>query len=454
MVQNIEAKENGQGILQKGSIFVGRYQIESFLGSGDRKHTYLAFDQKMDRQVALCVISPESAKLDPDGTWREGRVFGKIGSHDNVVSLYDFEVDHADGGQYMVFEYLSGGTLGDYVSKRGKMPSEDLLRFARQVCRGLSHLHSRGIIHRDLSPDNVWLDERNVAHLGDFDSAVPFGHSGEARPLTTNSFAAPEEFDGSILDQRSDLFSLGRLLYVLATGEIRAGDPRDISSIRSDLPSLFVDLVAWLLCDSREDRPSDANEVLEMLEKIRYSSNIEAIISGGESETVEFKASLIHPYGPMPEEMKRRLEAGITNEQQIQSDIRNELARSVTKTVAAFLNSNGGTLLIGVDDSGEIVGIEADFTELTKRQNVDGWLQRLKDHLAKALGREVLSQVYISLVARDNKTVAVLTCSRRDRETWHVGKDNREGEVFYYRSLNTTEELKGSALVDYIRNHW
>lgn len=295
MVQDIESKEDARGILQPGSIFVGRYQISSFLGYGDRKHTYLAFDRKMDRQVALCIIKAESVKLDPDGTWREGRVLGKIGSHYNVVSLYDFETDHEDGSQYMVFEFLGGGTLGDYVTKCGKLPPRDLLRFARQLCRGLSHLHSRGIIHRDISPDNVWLDERNVAHLGDFDSAVPFGYSGEARPLTTNSFAAPEEFDGSVLDQRSDLFSLGRLLYVLATGEIRSGDAREISAIRQDLPSLFVDLVAWLLRESPEDRPSDANEVLEMLEKIRYSSNLEAIIAGGESETVEFKASLIHP---------------------------------------------------------------------------------------------------------------------------------------------------------------
>lgn len=454
MVQEIEINQTVQGMLQPGSMFVGRYQVESFLGSGDRKHTYLAFDQKMDRQVALCIIKAESVTLDPDGTWREGRVLGKIGSHDNVVSLYDFEIDRADGSQYMVFEFLSGGTLGDYVNKRGKLPPDDLLRFARQLCRGLSHLHSRGIVHRDLSPQNVWLDERNVAHLGDFDSAVPFGYSGESRPLTTNSFAAPEEFDGSILDNRSDLFSFGRLLYVLATGEIRSGDPLEIYAIRKDLPSLFVDLVSWLLRESPEDRPNDADEVLEMLEKIRYSSNLEAIISGGESETVEFKSSLIHPYGEVPEEMKSRLEAGQINEKQIQSEIRKELARSVTKTVAAFLNSKGGTLLIGVDDSGGIIGIEADFTELAKRQNADGWLQHLKYHLANALGKEVLGQIYISLVSRDDKTVAVVTCSPRDRETWHVAKDKGGEDVFYYRSLNSTEELKGSVLVSYVRTRW
>ncbi len=96
-----------------------------------------------------------------------------------------------------------GGTLARYLAENGPMPLDALLRLGRQLCRGLSHLHSRGLIHRDVSPENIWLDERFVAHLGDFDSAVTAGTDIALLPITTGSYASPEELAGHPVEARS-----------------------------------------------------------------------------------------------------------------------------------------------------------------------------------------------------------------------------------------------------------
>ena len=245
----------GVAELEAGGIFAGRYEVQGLLGEGDRKRTYLARDKKMDRLVAISLVKPEAVASDPRGTEREARVLGRIGNHPNIVSLHEFEVDRDGSVEYMIFEYLGGGTLTAYLRTAGEQSLDDILRLGRQLCRGLSHLHRHGLIHRDVSPDNIWLDERHVAHLGDFDSAIPVSGTDVLRPITTGSFAAPEEHEGRPLDVRSDLFSLGGVLHVVATGERRPGDLAMLRSRRPGLPSAFGDLVASLLSAEPGDRP-------------------------------------------------------------------------------------------------------------------------------------------------------------------------------------------------------
>lgn len=425
--------------LEPGEVFAGRYEVQRFLGEGERKRTYLARDTKLDRLVAVSLVKPEAALADPEGTEREAKVLGRIGSHPNIVSLYDYEIDRDGIVQYIVFQYLSGGTLSEYLREAGQLSLDDVLRLGRQLCRGLSHLHERGLLHRDVSPDNIWLDERHTAHLGDFDSAVTAASSDLSLPITTGSFAAPEERAGWPLDVRSDLFSLGGVLYVAATGDLRPGNPMLFRARRSDLPSGFGDLVARLLADSPDNRPSDARIVLRQLDEIRHASNVDALMAAGESDKLEFKSSLHHSYGP--------LQPGQTSK-----DIQKLLRKSVTKTIAAFLNSGGGTLLIGVDDTGAALGIEPDFAYLKPgKRDADGWLLSLKDVIISALGPEVWSSVHASLVRHGRQTVAVVVCPARATETWH----REDGaERLYIRASNATHELNGSSLLRYIREHW
>lgn len=429
----------GVAHLESGEIFANRYVVQRPLGAGDRKRTYLAQDTKLDRLVAVSLVKPEAVLSDPEGTEREARVLGRIGSHPNIVSLYDYEIDQDGAVQYIVFQYLSGGTLSEYLQKAGQLSLDDLLRLGRQLCRGLSHLHARGVIHRDVSPDNIWLDEHHAAHLGDFDSAITADSGDALRPITTGSFAAPEEHEGRLLDARSDLFSLGGVLYVAATGDLRPGDPQLLRTRRPDLPSGFGDLAACLLAHSPDNRPADAKDVLHQLNEIRHASNVDALIAAGESDKIEFKSSLHHPYGPL-------------HPGQTLKDLQKILRKSVTKTIAAFLNSDGGTLLIGVDNSGEALGIEPDFAYLKRgKQDADGWLLSLKDVIISTLGPEVWNGVHASLVRHGQQAVAVVMCPARTTETWH----REDGaECFYIRTSNATHELNGSSLLRYIREHW
>lgn len=438
----------GVAELETGEIFAGRYEIQRLLGEGDRKRTYLARDEKMDRLVAISLVKPAAVLTDPRGTEREAKVLGRIGSHPNIVSLHEYEVGQNGSIDYMIFEHLGGGTLTAYLRTSGRQSLDDILRFARQICRGLSHLHRHGLIHRDVSSDNIWLDERRVAHLGDFDSAIPISGADVLRPITTGSFASPEEREGRPLDVRSDLFSLGGVLHVIATGEYRPGDPGKLRSERPDLPSALGDLVASLQSTAPDDRPADAEDVLQWLDEIRNTSDIGALIATGESEKIEFKSSLHHRYGPVPQALAELdLQPG-----QLKKEVKKLLAKSVTKTIAAFLNSDGGTLLIGVDDSGTTLGIEPDFAYFRpEKQNADGWLLSLQQTIINALGPEVWSAVHISLVRHDSLTVAVARCPARATETWHTEDD---GEHFYIRAANGTRDLTGSSLLKYIREHW
>jgi serine/threonine protein kinase len=436
----------GVAELDAGEIFAGRYEVQRLLGEGDRKRTYLARDKKMDRLVAISLVKPEAVLLDPRGTEREARVLGRIGSHPNIVSLHEYEVDRDGSVEYMIFEYLGGGTLTTHLQRSDEQSLDDILRVGRQLCRGLSHLHKHGLIHRDVSPDNIWLDERHVAHLGDFDSAIPISGTDVLRPITTGSFAAPEELEGRPLDVRSDLFSLGGVLHVVATGEHRPRDLKMLRSRRPDLPSAFGDLVASLLSEEASDRPTEAEDVLRRLDEIRYTSNISALIASGESEKIEFKSSLHHAYGPVPPALQN-MSPG-----QQKKEIKKALAKSITKTIAAFLNAVGGTLLIGVEDSGAVLGIEADFEHLKPtKQDADGWMLSLQELIINALGAEVWNAVHISLVRHGSRTVAVAHCPPRATETWHTEDSS---EHFYIRAANGTRQLNGSSLLKYIREHW
>ena len=436
----------GAAELEIGSVFAGRYEVLRELGAGDRKRTYLARDRKMDRRVAVSLVKPEAVLTDPEGTEREAKVLGRVGSHPNIVSLYDFEIDRDGAAEYIVFEFLGGGTLTAYLKQAGRQSLDDILRFGRQLCRGLSHLHTQGLIHRDVSPDNVWLDERHVAHLGDFDSAITTVDSDVLRPITTGAYAAPEEREGGLLNERSDLYSLGGVLHVIATGQRWPGDLRLLRSQRPDLPLAFGDLVASLLSEAPDDRPPSAGSVLGMLDEIRHASNIDALIAAGESEQIEFKSSLHHPY-ETPSSDPQKL-----SPQPSKREIKKILQKAITKTIASFLNTNGGTLLIGVDDSGAVLGIEPDFEHLRQeKQNADEWMLTLKEAMINALGPEVWSAIHASLVRYEQRTVAVIHCPPRASETW-LREDG--AERFYIRASNATEELTGRSLIKYIREHW
>src|SRR5260370_40207041 len=166
------ATDAGDGsVVAPGLAFAGRYQIIRPLGEGDRKRTYLALDTILDRHVALALIKPEAALLDSLGTKREAATLVQVGSHDNIVTLYDRGT--AGALEYLVFEYLSGGTLREYLAAQEvhRLPVDDVMRLGRQLAPALSHGHQRGRIHRAVAPAHISLDDPHVSHLRHFHSA-------------------------------------------------------------------------------------------------------------------------------------------------------------------------------------------------------------------------------------------------------------------------------------------
>jgi hypothetical protein len=299
-----------ESVLEAGAVFAGRYRIVRLLGEGERKRTYLAEDTVVPRRVAVALIRLTAAQADPEGTRREADALAQAGTHDNVVTFHDWGI--VEGTEYLVFDYLSGGTLREYLTKRAKrakpLSAEDVMRLGRQLARALAHVHKLRLIHRDLAPANVWLDERQVAHLGDFDSAVsrdtalnPVG-----LPPTTEAYAAPEQLREASFDERSDLYSLGAVLFEALTGERPTRVPRAaiatrLSKLRPDTPRSLSQTICRLLAESPDERPASAEEVLEALKPARvYRSVDEGLLPW--SDTLPFPlASILWHYEGEPE---------------------------------------------------------------------------------------------------------------------------------------------------------
>jgi eukaryotic-like serine/threonine-protein kinase len=180
-------------------LWAGRYEIDRLLGEGERKQVYLARDVHVDREVALALIAPEDP-LEGGITllqW-ESRVTAKLGNHPHVVTIYD--VGEHDGQSYMVSQYMRGGDLRGVLKRANadRTPIEIPLavRWMTETCEALAYAHARDIIHRDIQPGNIWLDEADgTAHLGDFDLAVaPGAPSDLCDPdiiVTTRAYLPP-----------------------------------------------------------------------------------------------------------------------------------------------------------------------------------------------------------------------------------------------------------------------
>ena len=449
--------------LSEGSLFAGRYRVDDLIGEGPRKQTYRAWDQKARRQVALAVMLPEA---DPRATHREVEMLGKVCPHPNIVTLHEADLDAE--APYLVFEYIPGGELRDYCrelqSQGQHVPLRDFFRTARQLCRALAQVHGRGLIHRDVSATHIWLDERGEAHLGDFDRAMsvdeqPPDHGG---PPAAEGYPAPELLNDAP-DARADLYSLGGVLYELLTGSepALAGHRAQLASpsrSRSDVPPGLDRLILSMLAADREDRPPSAQAVLDELRGIEKTADLESLISNGESARLEFKQTL-----QWDTELHRR---------------NPELLRACVKAVCAFLNGEGGILLIGVANAGEITGLEDDIRDFKDRKTIDGFESRFRDALVAGLDPESSHLVTVSFPVVRGVEICRVDVERSPHPVFLVGKNipqqfyiREEGALpqpircpscgefihppeFYVRKGNASRPLDVRTAHEYMRDHW
>jgi eukaryotic-like serine/threonine-protein kinase len=205
-----------------GTVLSGRYRLEAKLGSGGMSTVYLARDQTLDRAVAVKVMHREMSEQ-PDQLERfrqEARAVAKL-SHPNVVAVIDAGED--GGHPYIVFEYVEGETLKQRIARVGALDTQEALAYAIEIARGLTVAHARNMVHRDIKPQNVLIDSEGRAKLTDFGISRQLeqdGMTATGRVLGTTDYVAPEQAMGHPVDPRSDVYSLGVVLYEMLIGQV------------------------------------------------------------------------------------------------------------------------------------------------------------------------------------------------------------------------------------------
>lgn len=209
-------------ILQTGQVIGGRFQIMDILGVGGMGAVYKAYDQDIDRTVALKCIRPELASQ-PEVIHRftQELLLTRQVTHKNVIRIFD--VRESGGLKFITMEYVEGGDLGGLLMDKGKLPPAQALDIIQQACSGLAAAHAEGVIHRDLKPSNIMIDRQGRVVVMDF--GVARTETGDGKTQTgavigTLQYMSPEQGKGEKIDARSDVFTIGLILYQMITGQL------------------------------------------------------------------------------------------------------------------------------------------------------------------------------------------------------------------------------------------
>ena len=268
------------------ALFDGRYEILRPLGDGGMAEVYLARDEVLGRDVALKVLKEWLAEDEEfvERFRREAKNAATL-NHPNVVQIYD-QRRSEEGRYYIVMEHVPGGTLKERIVGEGPLEVAEAVRLVSQVAEALRTAHEAGVIHRDIKPQNVLLTDSGDAKVADFGIA----HAAQATTISepgtilgTAKYMSPEQATGMAVTPRSDLYSLGVVLYEMLTGKLpfEAGDAADVHARHSTLPpprpgdtnpgvpEALDALVARLLAKNPEDRFRSAADLVEELRRVR-----------------------------------------------------------------------------------------------------------------------------------------------------------------------------------------
>jgi serine/threonine protein kinase len=262
-------------MLSPGSTF-GGYEVESVVGLGGIGILYRARQVRLDRPVALKLVEPTVAR-DPvirERLRREARTVASL-DHPNVVPLY--EAGEEDGTVFIVTRWVEGTELGTLIHDGGPLEPERAARIAVQIADALEIAGEKGLVHRDIKPSNVIVTPEDHVYLTDFGlakrAATDPGLTGADQMLGTVDYVAPEQIEGSEPDARSDMYSLGCVLYEMLSGEApfaaqKGGmakmwaqvnaQPQPISDRRADVPAALEDLIQRAMSKRPDERPTAA----------------------------------------------------------------------------------------------------------------------------------------------------------------------------------------------------
>ena len=296
-----EATTGSTGVLT-GTVLSGRYRLDQKLGSGGMSTVYLAKDETLERWVAVKVLHREISDQ-PDQIERfrrEARAVAQV-SHPNVVAVIDAGED--GGHPYIVFEYVDGETLKQRIDRMGRLPLDEAAAYAIEIGRGLQAAHARRLVHRDVKPQNVLIDAEGRAKVTDFGIARELEQDGltkTGRVLGTTDYVSPEQAMGQSVDDRSDIYSLGVVLYEMLTGDVpfkaenlvgvamKHVNERmpDVQRRRPEVSSALAAVIERATEKKPERRYSDMAEMLADLEAALEVEVSRAGQAGGEATTV------------------------------------------------------------------------------------------------------------------------------------------------------------------------
>ena len=264
-------------------IICNRYKILDHLGTGGMATVWLGYDTILDRQVAIKTFKIDANDEDAVKRFnREAKAVTSL-SHPNIVSIYD--VENEGEFYYLILEYVEGMTLKDYMVKNPRIPIETIVHIAKQIAAGLSHAHQNGIIHRDIKPQNILMNENLTCKITDFGIARAYGDTTLTQTnqmLGTVYYLSPEQARGNVATAQSDIYSLGILIFEMITGQIPfKGESAvaialkhlqeelpDIDKYRENVPQSVKNIVLQATMKNPNERYISSKELFEDLSTV------------------------------------------------------------------------------------------------------------------------------------------------------------------------------------------
>ena len=279
-----QTMETSKQKLTTGSTFAGRYQIIEELGKGGMGKVYKAYDTKIREKIALKLLKPEIAR-DKETVERfsnELRFARKI-RHKNVCQMFD--LGEEKGSHFITMEYVPGEDLKSFIRRAAPLSTARTLSIAKQVCGGLSEAHKLGVVHRDLKPNNIMIDKEGNARIMDFGIARLLKEKGitdKGIMIGTPEYMSPEQVEARQVDQRSDIYSLGVILYEMVTGRVpfegetpfsigmkhKGEIPKNPKELNPQMPEDLSQVILKCLEKDPEKRLQSAGELRSELSRI------------------------------------------------------------------------------------------------------------------------------------------------------------------------------------------